>query len=182
MNLYTTGIPEKRIIPNNAALPGKLFVIGIAELKIVKAPDRVSTLGLGSCVGLVLYDAVNKIGGMVHIMLPSAPANGGAVNRSKYADTAVGELIRLMVSSGAARGRLAAKMAGGAHMFGAVCNGDIMNVGERNVAVCRRVLRENAIAVTAEDTGGTCGRSIEFCCETGRLQIRTVSPRDIRLI
>ena len=182
--VYNAGIAKSRIAQTSiepVAL-GKTFTIGIAELKAVRAPDRVSTLGLGSCVGLVLYDPVSKVGGMVHIMLPAAPKEGSVTNRSKFADTGILDLIRAVAASGAMRGRLIAKFAGGAHMFNAVCNNDIMNVGERNVQMCRKILQEQSIRTVAEDTGGACGRSIEFCCESGMLQVRTISPKSVRLL
>jgi chemotaxis protein CheD len=159
-----------------------IYTIGIAEQKIVKAPDKLATLGLGSCIGLVLFDPALRIGGMVHIMLPCAPQNTPVVNKAKFADTAITELIRLMMQSSAARGRLIAKIAGGAHMFNNVCNTDILNIGARNVQMCKQVLREYEIKIAAEDTGGICGRSIEFCCESSMLQVRTVSPRCVRLL
>lgn len=161
---------------------GKTHIIGIAELKVVRAPDKVSTLGLGSCVGLVLYDSVTKIAGMVHIMLPLAPQNGQDVNRAKYADTAVPELIRRLTAAGAQPRRLTAKLAGGAHMFNTARNIDFLNVGDRNVEQCKKSLAAHAIPILAEDTGGENGRSIEFCCETGVLQVRTVSPKNIKLL
>jgi len=158
-----------------------LYNIGIAEQKVARAPDKISTLGLGSCVGLVLFDSIAKVGGMVHIMLPSAP-NGSVSNKSKFADTAIIELIRLLTQSGAKQRNLKAKIAGGAHMFNNSYNNDIMNVGQRNVDMCRGVLRKNSIPIVSEDTGGSSGRSIEFCCESNVLEIRTLSPKSIRLI
>ncbi len=160
----------------------RVITIGIAESQISKSPDKIVTLGLGSCVGLVLYDPAAKIGGMVHIMLPTAPKGTDATNKYKFADTGIAELIRAMVASGAARARLAAKAAGGAHMFNTNYNTDVMNVGQRNIEMCRKVLKENAIAIVAEDMGGTSGRSIEFCCSSNALQIRTVSPRAVKYI
>lgn len=181
MNTFAFDIEDQQPAANKQVVLGKIHTIGIAEHKIARAPDRLSTLGLGSCVGLILYDAVNKIGGMVHIMLPNAPNTTG-YNQSKFADTAVDELIRLLVQAGAMRARLTAKLAGGAHMFSTTCNADFMNVGERNIQVCKKKLKEHSIRILAEDTGSTSGRSIEFCCETGQLQVRTVSPKSIRLI
>jgi chemotaxis protein CheD len=67
-------------------------------------------------------------------------------------------------------------------MFNTNYNTDVMNVGLRNIEMCQKVLKENAIAVVGEDTGGTSGRSIEFCCSSNMLQVRTVSPRNIRYI
>lgn len=158
------------------------YTIGIAESVIARSPDKIATLGLGSCIGLVLYDPTAKIGGMVHIMLPAAPKDSLVANKFKFADTGVAELIRMMVSAGALKSRLLAKAAGGAHMFNASYNSDVMNVGQRNFDMCQRVLRENSIRLIGEDTGGTSGRSIEFCCESSMLQVRAVSPREIHYV
>lgn len=158
------------------------YTIGIAEKAVSKSPDKLVTLGLGSCVGLALYDPVRKIGGLVHIMLPNAPAGSAAVNRFKFADTAIEDMIKLIVQAGGSRQQLQAKLAGGAHMFNNAYNSDVMGIGKRNVDICQKVLKENRIPITAQDTGGTSGRSIEFCCESNMLQIRTVSPKSVRLI
>jgi len=159
-----------------------LNIIGIAEQRVEKAPNKIVTLGLGSCIGLVLYDSVYKIGGMVHIMLPKAPKKDGAVNKFKFADTAVHELISLMINAGAKSHNLKAKMAGGAHMFKTTSNLDMLNVGDRNIEMCRYMLKKQSIPIVSEDVGGDSGRSIEFCCESNMLQIRTVSPASVRKI
>jgi len=158
------------------------FTIGIAEKVISKSPDKLVTLGLGSCVGLVLFDPIKKISGLVHIMLPNAPLGPNSVNRFKFADTAIEDMIKLVTQAGASRYHLQAKLAGGAHMFNNAYNSDMMGIGKRNVDICQKVLRENRIPVAAQDTGGTSGRSIEFCCESNMLQIRTVAPKSVRLI
>lgn len=164
------------------AYAAKTFTIGLAEQKIVRAPDKLATLGLGSCIGLVLYDPVIKIAGMVHIMLPCAAAGTTVANRFKFADTAIADMLKLMAAAGAARQRLRAKMAGGAHMFQTISTMDIMNIGQRNTVMCRKVLHENSIVLIGDDTGGNCGRSIEFCCETETLSVRTVAPKAFRII
>lgn len=156
-------------------------MIGIAEKVVSRAPDKLVTLGLGSCIGLVLFDPVRKVGGLVHIMLPTAPA-GTVSNRFKFADTAIEEMIRLVTQAGALRSQLQAKLAGGAHMFNNIYNTDMMGIGKRNVDACQKVLKENRIPIAGQHTGGTSGRSIEFCCESNFLQIRTVSPKSVRLI
>lgn len=159
-----------------------IITLGIAELRVAQSPDKLVTLGLGSCVGLVIYDPVSKISGMIHIMLPTAPKGTVVTNKNKFADTGIIELIRLLVAQGASRRRLVAKAAGGAHMFNALYNNDVINVGQRNVEMCQKMLKENSISIVAEDTGGCSGRSIEFCCENSKLEVRTVSPRNIRVI
>lgn len=160
----------------------RIFTIGVAEQKIASAPDKLVTLGLGSCIGLVLYDPIAKIGGMVHIMLPTATAHSTVTNRFKFADTAIVDMIDLLMKAGASRLRLRSKMAGGAHMFKTSGAIDIMNVGQRNIAMCRKVLEENRILLEGEDTGGSSGRSIEFSTESCQLSIRTVSPKALRII
>ncbi|HWS30601.1 MAG TPA: chemotaxis protein CheD [Clostridia bacterium] len=151
-------------------------IVGIAEMAVAGSPETITTLGLGSCVGIVLYDRIHKIGGLAHVLLPTAPA-GEAVNIAKYADTAVNELVRRMTASGANPRLLTAKIAGGAHMFGATEQSDVMQVGKRNVEHSRIALEKNAIAVLAEDVGGTNGRTIVLDCETGSLTVRTAWPR-----
>jgi chemotaxis protein CheD len=158
------------------------LTIGIAEQVVSRAPDRLETLGLGSCVGLVLFDPVTKIGGMVHIMLPCAPQGMAEINKFKFADTAVPEMIRLVTHAGASRHTLQAKLAGGAHMFNSSYQTDILDIGKRNVDVCLAQLQAHRIPIAAQDTGGTVGRSIEFNCEDGMLQVRTVAPKSLRLI
>lgn len=152
----------------------KSLIIGMAEMGIVKCPDRVSTLGLGSCVGVVLYDRASKIGGMVHIVLPSSGGNANNNNRAKFADTAIDELVARMMMAGANRRQIIAKMAGGAHMFGGISKNDLLRVGERNAFESRASLARLKIPLVAEDCGGSYGRTIVLMTEDGRLHIKTV--------
>lgn len=152
-------------------------MVGIAEMAVAKAPETITTLGLGSCVGIVLYDRVHKIGGLAHVLLPCAPEGSVDVNIAKYASTAVDELVRRMTVSGANPRLLTAKLAGGAHMFGMAEQSDVMQVGKRNVEYSRASLNRRSIAVLAEDVGGTNGRTIVLDCETGALTVRTAWPR-----
>ncbi len=152
-------------------------IIGIADMALAKSPDTLTTLGLGSCVGVVLYDRTNKIGGLSHILLPAAPGGDAELNKAKYADTAIDELIRRMVAAGACAHTLVAKLAGGASMFNTATNTDIMQVGRRNVEMCRAVLKRRSISILNEDTGGNIGRTIIFDCSTGALNVRTAWPK-----
>jgi len=150
-----------------------VLVVGMADLKVAKAPDTLTTLGLGSCVGITLFDKKNKIGGMAHCMLPTYKGFEGQ-NKAKFVDSAVVELLNQMVRIGASRAGLVAKIAGGAHMFGKSQNNDLLKIGERNAAAGLAVLRQLSIPVQANDTGGTHGRTIELNIETGALGIKTV--------
>ncbi|BBW96665.1 chemotaxis protein CheD [Geobacillus sp. FSL W8-0032] len=151
--------------------------IGIGEMEVVKAPNVIRTCGLGSCVGVVIYDIGKAVAGMAHVMLPhSSMARGGDINVAKYADTAVEALIRLVVASGGRKGMLRAKLAGGAQMFSfSAAGGDMMRIGARNVEEVKKQLERFHIPVVAEDVGGHNGRTIEFHPQTGVLSIRTAS-------
>ncbi|WP_047151666.1 chemotaxis protein CheD [Aneurinibacillus tyrosinisolvens] len=149
--------------------------VGMADLNIAKSPDRIRTTGLGSCVGVVLFDSQKKIGGMAHVMLPESSLSKGTLNMAKYADTAIPKLIDDMEKAGANRRKLVAKLAGGAQMFSFSSTSDTMRIGPRNVEACKSALNEARIPILAEDTGGNCGRTIELDSNTGVLNIRTVN-------
>jgi len=150
-----------------------LIVVGMADLKVAKAPDILTTLGLGSCIGITLYDPAKKIGGMAHIMLPTYKGFEGQ-NIAKFADSAIIELVNQLGRIGAPRSALVAKIAGGAHMFGRSQSNDMLKIGERNAAASLAILKQLGIPVKANDTGGTYGRTIELIVDTGSLKIRTV--------
>lgn len=149
--------------------------VGIADLNIVVAPDRIRTLGLGSCVGIVIYDVTKKVAGLAHIMLPdSTLSNELEINKAKYADTAIDVLIDKLLEKNARRTVLKAKIAGGAQMFKFNSTSEIMRIGPRNVEAVTAKLKELRIPIIAEDVGGSSGRTIEFDPITGELHVRTV--------
>ena len=149
------------------------IVVGMADLKVARYPDVLTTLGLGSCVGITLYDKAKQIGGMAHVMLPSYKGFEGQTIM-KFADSAIIELVNQLSRIGASRAGLVAKIAGGAHMFGRSQSNDMLKIGERNAAASLAILAQLRIPVQANDTGGTHGRTIELYMDTGKLKIRTV--------
>ncbi len=152
----------------------KLIKVGMADLNVCTPPDTITTLGLGSCVGIVLYDPGTKIAGMVHIMLPDSTKIVNNENKAKFADTGIDELIRRMTELGAFRRALVSKIAGGAQMFAFNNNSEMMRIGERNAEATKLKLNQLGIRILAEDTGMNYGRTIEFYPETGELHIRSV--------
>ncbi|MEM5015262.1 chemotaxis protein CheD [Metabacillus indicus] len=153
----------------------RMIKVGIAEKNIVSQPYLIRTSGLGSCVGLVLYDEEKKTAGLVHIMLPdSSLSRTGEYNPSKYADTAVKDLAEKLAERGCRKGALKAKLAGGAQMFPFQPSG-MLNIGTRNVAAVLEQLDIMKISVISMDTGGSSGRTIEFNPATGKLSIFTVN-------
>ncbi len=147
---------------------------GMADLNICKAPDMITTLGLGSCIGIALYDPVVKIGGLAHIMLPDSRQMRNNSNIAKFADTGIEELVRRVVAAGANKRRLVAKIAGGAKMFEVNGLSGIGNVGERNAIASREKLKQLGIPLLAEDTGLNFGRTVELYPATGEFYIKAV--------
>lgn len=153
---------------------GEMIKVGMADMNICTEPDGITTLGLGSCVGIVLYDPYVKIAGLVHVMLPDSTKIKNNSNKAKFVDTGIDSLIEAMVSKGARRNSLSAKIAGGAQMFAFSSNGDMLRVGERNVEATKLKLKELNIKILAEDTGLNYGRTIEFYPKNSELHVKTV--------
>lgn len=148
--------------------------VGMADLNVSRHPCMITTLGLGSCIGITLYDVRTKISGMAHIMLPSSTISKDSKNEAKFADTAMDKLLRDMIRLGASLDRLVAKMAGGAQMFAFTQTSEVMKIGYRNTIATKELLSQYRIPLIAEDTGGNIGRTIELYSEDGRLVIKTV--------
>ena len=87
---------------------GEIIKVGMADLNICKSPDGLTTLGLGSCVGIALRDPITKVGGLAHIMLPDSTAIKDNTNIPKFADTGIVELVNRIVFAGGSKSRLVA--------------------------------------------------------------------------
>ena len=160
----------------NFSSTSQVIKVGIAQMDIVKVPNTIRTSGLGSCVGVVLYDEVKRVAGMIHIMLPdSALGRSATLNIAKFADTGITALIDILALEGVSKFNLKAKIAGGAQMFQFTSNSDSMRIGPRNVEAVKQELKKHGIRLISEDTGGNSGRTIEFDPVTCKLNIRTVN-------
>lgn len=150
--------------------------VGIADLNVVEAPNKIRTSGLGSCVGVVIYDNYKKVAGLAHVMLPDSKlTKQQEFNKYKYADTAIDSLVNQLIALGARKSQLKAKVAGGAQMFQFQTGSDIMRIGPRNTEAVKEQLKKHHIPIISSDTGGNQGRTIEFDPLTSKLKIRTVN-------
>lgn len=152
----------------------ELIKVGMADLKITKSPSVLTTLGLGSCVGIALYDVDSKLAGLAHVMLPNSTQIKNNANKAKFADTALEILVNDLMKAGAQKSKLFAKIAGGAQMFSMDSQSDIMKIGTRNVIATKKLLEEYKIPLKAEDTGGNYGRTIEIYPDTGKLLVKAI--------
>lgn len=157
----------------------EIIKVGMADLKTCISPDGVTTLGLGSCVGIALRDPATRIGGLAHIMLPDSTAiRNSQQNIAKFADTGIEELVRQMEALGARRSRIVAKIAGGATMFTFTERPSTMQVGDRNVEATKKKLSQLGIPILAADTGANYGRTVVFYPENGEFHIKSVGKSE----
>jgi chemotaxis protein CheD len=147
----------------------------MADLVVSKHPATLITLGLGSCIGLVIYDQISKTAGMVHIMLPDSREAKNIPKPGKFADTAIPLLLEELAKLGVNKSQLRAKMAGGAQMFSMPGKDSaIFAVGTRNVEATTKMLAAAGIRLVSSDTGGSKGRSVEFSTETMKFVVKTL--------
>lgn len=153
--------------------------VGISEFRVARPPAILVTYGLGSCLGIVLYDRERQIGGLAHTLLP-APRPGFEGGRlTKFVDNAIRMMVAELEQQGAARGSLTARIVGGANMFVPLYESAAEDgIGARNVRAARETLQALAIPVLAEDVGGSHGRSVEFDLDAGTVQVRSVCGGD----
>ncbi len=156
------------------AAPVAEIHVGIAELKVSGQPDRLITMGLGSCIGLTLYDPMTKVGGLLHIMLPDSTLFNEVTKPAKFADLGIPLLISEIKRRGGRVNNLQAKMAGGAQMFSGSNDKFMLNIGERNIVTTRLILKGLGIRIQSEEVGGGKGRTMILDTVNGQVLIRTV--------
>ena len=148
------------------------LVVGIADMKMAQGSGMLVTYALGSCIGICFYDPMLKLAALLHIMLP-LNMETGRKNPLKYADTGIRETLRMMEARGARRGRITAKIAGGAKMFDVPGGGSLGNIGQRNIESVHLNLKKEGIRLLKEDVGGTSARTLWFDAATGIGYIRS---------
>ncbi len=153
----------------------ELIKVGMADYKTGGNPDSLITYGLGSCIGIAVYDSITKIGGLAHIMLPDSSHARATENPAKFADKCLAIMLEELLGKGAAKSRMKAKIAGGAQMFAFNKATDIMRIGERNEESVKAVLKQMNIPIIAADTGGNYGRTVELFLNDGRFKIKTIN-------
>jgi chemotaxis protein CheD len=150
-------------------------IVGISEMAWSDDPeDTLVTHSLGSCLGIVFYDPVQKIGGMLHCMLPLSKTDRQRSKRNPamFVDTGVTALLTEILKAGSRKKDIITRVAGGACVLD---RQDLFRIGERNYTVFRKVLWKNSMLIDAEDVGGSISRTVRLEIATGRMIIRTGS-------
>lgn len=153
----------------------KIIEVDVAQIKIAKAPVRLITRGLGSCLGIIIYDPIKKMGAMTHTMLPDIDKARIKSNPARFVNSVIRKAVEDLEKLGSSRTHLVAKLFGGAHMFSFIDPSSILNVGQLNIEMAQATLKELGIKVAAQETGGTFGRTIELNLEDGKVYVRTIS-------
>jgi chemotaxis protein CheD len=154
---------------------GRELVVRVADLRIGVANDVLITVGLGSCVAILLHDAEARVGGLAHILLPSPALARADGNPAKFPQSAVPRLLALMVADGARRERITGRLAGGASMFAALAPPGTVQMGERNVLAARQTLNSHGVPLVGEAVGGDFGRTVRLRVHDGRIDVSTVA-------
>lgn len=148
--------------------------VKVADLAVGRDDQTLITIGLGSCVAILLYDAAVRVGGLAHTLLPDEAMARDRSNPAKFPATAITELLARMIRLGADTRRVRAKLVGGASMFASLVPSGTINIGDRNVAAARQALIGRGIPLIAEDVGSDHGRSVHFHLDDGRVDVRSL--------
>ena len=151
-----------------------IIEVGMAEVKIASSPDVLVTRGLGSCLGIVLYDSSHKIGALNHAMLPLREQAKVKTNPAKFVDSVIPLMINKLKEKGCFESLITVKIFGGAHMFKSIPLDSSFNVGAKNINTAKEILKKHKIKLIGEDVGGNYGRTIFFELETGVVKVKTM--------
>lgn len=155
---------------------------GLGDVHVSDDPDTsLECLGLGSCIGLCIYDPVARVAGIAHIVLPESNRGGNTTLPGKFADTAVPMLVQGMERKGASKSRMVVKMAGGAQLLQALTGGAAIEMGAMNIKMTRRALANEGLTLAASDIGGNRGRSMWFEVGTGKLMVKIIGSTPTEL-
>jgi len=147
--------------------------VGVGDMKVSqKRDDRIVTHALGSCLGVVVYDPVPCVGGLLHVMLPLSTINPEKAERNPFmfVDTGFPKLLIECLKSGAQKQRLEIKVAGGANSHDRGEN-DLFQIGKRNLIILRKLLWKNGLLLKSYDVGGINSRTMSLEIGTGKVTI-----------
>ena len=151
------------------------ILVRVADLQIGSGEDVLITIGLGSCVAILLYDRASRTGGLAHVLLPSPALSRRDSNAAKFPQTAVPRLLELMAQRGASPRRITGRLVGGASMFASLAPPGTIQMGERNLVSSRQVLNSHGIPLIGEAVGGDFGRTVRLRVADGQVEVSSVA-------
>jgi chemotaxis protein CheD len=154
------------------------LAVGLGEIKVSRNPqDVLVAFGLGSCVGIGLFDPVVRVGGMLHAVLPKNNNNNDA-NSAKFVDTGLRLLLDQVINAGGLKSRLVVRMAGGANILTAPGANSTFDIGTRNAETANIALNELGLKLSKVDIGGHTGRTVRLYILDGRMTVRMMGSQE----
>lgn len=141
--------------------------VGVSDAEVTTRDVTLVTSGLGSCLGVALYDPTSGVGGLLHAMLPASADHPGPPE--KFVVDGIDQMLEELDRAGASRRSIRAKLAGASSMLD--LETESASVGEQNVDAAKRALNARNVPIEASDTGGSNGRSLRFDPADGRLVV-----------
>jgi chemotaxis protein CheD len=157
------------------AVERRVIEVNMANMSIAKAPHVLVTRGLGSCLGIALYDPTKKIGAMAHPMLPDIEKAKVKSNPARFVNSVIDKMLEDLKKEGCLKKNLVVKLFGGAHMFSFIAQDSILNVGEKNIEMAKSIFRQLGLKITAEELRGNIGRTIELNLEDGKVRLKSIT-------
>ena len=156
-------------------------IVGVADMKVSNRPtESIITYALGSCIGLIIYDPVVKVGGILHYMLPesSIDKEKAAARPYMFADSGIPRLFKSAYKLGAVKQRMKVYVAGGAEILD---QKGFFNIGKRNYMALKKMFFKNKMMITKQNVGGNTNRTIRIEIATGDIYIKTSGSKEVRI-
>jgi len=152
--------------------------VRMGEIKITHPPHLLKTVGLGSCMAVILHDPVVRVGSLAHVVLPLLMESFDTTNPDKFSDMAIKKMINKMQDFGSMVHNISAQIFGGANMFpDIIAHGSDMDIGQRNIIAVKNELQLQNINIIREDVGGNLGRTVIFDTQDGQVEVRTAGMK-----
>jgi len=156
-------------------------IVGVADMKVSNNPEEsIITYSLGSCIGLVIYDSVARVGGMLHYMLPesSIDKNKAVARPYMFADSGIPRLFKSAYQLGAAKQRIKIYAAGGAEILD---QKGFFNIGKRNYMALKKIFFKNKVMINNQDVGGNVNRTVRIEIATGDIYVKTSGSKEVKI-
>ncbi|MFH2091953.1 MAG: chemotaxis protein CheD [Pseudomonadota bacterium] len=156
-------------------------IVGVADMKVSNRPEEsIITYSLGSCIGLVVYDPVVKVGGILHYMLPESSIDKEKATARPYmfADSGIPRLFKAAYNLGAAKQRMKIYVAGGAEILD---QSGFFNIGKRNYMALKKMFFKNNVMIDKQDVGGNINRTVRLEVGTGDIYVKTSGSREVKI-
>ena len=157
------------------------ITVGVGDVAVSKQPGvELVTFSLGSCIGVVIYDPVVKVGGLLHLMLPNSSINRerARLQPAVFADTGLPLLFKSAYKLGAKKGRLRVVVVGGSQVMDAAGH---FNIGKRNYTAVRKIFWRNNVLIDAEDVGGNVNRTVGLRVDDGKVWLK-INSRELKTL